>query len=248
MKAVILGATKGMGRELARQMAARGDELFLLGRNAADVARSAADLSARAGVGRFPTFGSAVCDLEHPEHFAAALDAAEAGLGGLDAVIVTAGLFATQAELEADVELARRMATVNYANTLVFCEHARKRLLARGGGKLVVFTSVAGDRARKPVVIYGSSKAGLSAYLEGLDHKFHAQGLRVVNVKPGFVKTGMTAGLPTPPFAGEPEGVARHALAKIDRSTPVVYTPRMWWLVLRIIRLLPRFIMRRINF
>ena len=94
-------------------------------------------------------------------------------------------------------------------------------------------------------MIYGSSKAGLSAYLEGLDHRFHAQGLRVVNVKPGFVKTGMTAGLPAPPFAGEPVGVARHALAKIDRSRPVVYTPRMWWLVLRIIRFLPRFVMRR---
>ena len=234
-----------MGRELARQMAARGDTLFLLGRDAGDLARSAADLVAR-GAASPP--GHAVCDLERPEGFAAALDAAEESLGSLDAVVVTAGLFASQAELEADVELARRVATVNYANTLAFCEHARKRLIARGGGKLVVFSSVAGDRGRKPVVIYGSSKAGLSAYLEGLDHKFHAHGLQVVCVKPGFVKTGMTAGLPAPPFAGEPDKVATQVLARIDRPRPVLYTPRIWGLILRVIRMLPRFVMRRINF
>jgi short-subunit dehydrogenase len=248
VRAAILGATKGMGRELARQMAARGDHLFLLGRDADDLERSVADLRARAGAGANATFAHAACDLERPEGFAEALEAAEAGLGGLDAVIVTAGLFATQEALEADVELARRVATVNYANTLAFCEHARKRLLARGGGRLVVFSSVAGERARKPVVIYGSGKAGLSAYLEGLDHRFHAQGLQVVCVKPGFVKTSMTAGLKPPPFAGEPEQVARQVLARLDRPRPVVYTPRMWALVMFVIRLLPRFVMRRIQF
>ena len=99
-----------------------------------------------------------------------------------------------------------------------------------------------------PVVIYGSGKAGLSAYLEGLDHRFHAQGLRVVCVKPGFVKTSMTAGLKPPPFAGEPAQVARQVLARLDRPRPVVYTPRMWALVMFVIRLLPRFVMRRISF
>ncbi|PYP39679.1 MAG: hypothetical protein DMD43_10365, partial [Gemmatimonadetes bacterium] len=100
----------------------------------------------------------AACDLEKPEGFAAALDAAEAGLGGLDAVIVTAGLFATQDRLEEDVELARRLLTIDFAHTVVFCEHARKRLLARGGGTLCVFSSVAGERGRKPVALYGAAK------------------------------------------------------------------------------------------
>lgn len=245
-KAVILGATRGMGRELARQMAERGDQLCLLGRDAEELTRSVADLDLRA-----PERGgisSAACDLEHPDQFAPALDAAERALGGLDAVIVTAGLFASQDELEADLELARRVATVNYAHTLVFCEHARKRLLARGGGQLVVFSSVAGDRARKPVVIYGSSKAGLSAYLEGLDHRYHAQGLRVMCVKPGFVKTGMTAGLAAPPFAGEPKQVASRVLHAMQRPRPVVYAPAIWALILLVIRWLPRFVMRRIGF
>ena len=243
-KVVFLGATKGMGRALARQMAERGDQVFLLGRDAEDLGRSAADLLARGAA----KVGQAACDLAAPDGFAAALDAADAGLGGFDTVVVTAGLFATQDQLEADTERARELLVVDFANTVAFCEHARKRLLARGGGTLCVFSSVAGDRGRKPVILYGAAKAGLSHYLEGLDHKFRGQGLRTICVKPGFVRTGMTEGLKAPPFAGEPEGVGRRVLAAIDRGTPVVYAPGIWGHVMRAIRWLPRFVMRKINF
>lgn len=246
MKAVVLGATSGMGRAIAQQLAERGDEVFVLGIGVDDLARTAADLSARHPQQK--PAGFAELDLERPEGFAAALDAADAALGGFDAVIVTAALFATQDALEADVELARRLVTVNYANTVVFCEHARKRLLARGGGRLTVFSSVAGDRGRKPVAIYGSSKAGLSVYLEALDHKFHAAGLSVLCVKPGFVRTSMTAGLKPPPFAGEPDQVARQVVRAMDARKPLVYAPGMWRLVMMVIKRLPRFVMRKINF
>jgi NAD(P)-dependent dehydrogenase (short-subunit alcohol dehydrogenase family) len=107
---------------------------------------------------------------------------------------------------------------------------------------------VAGERGRKPVVLYGAAKAGLTRYLEGLDHRFHAAGLRVVCVKPGFVRTSMTEGLPAPPFAGEPGPVAATVLCAIDRGTPVVYAPPIWRLVMLLIRGLPRAIMRRVPF
>jgi len=246
VKAVVLGGTSGMGRALGQRLSELGNEVFLMGIDADQLARSAADLKARDPEQR--DVGHAVCDLERPADFAGALDQADAALGGFDTVIVTAGMFATQEKLESDVELARRLVTVNYANTVAFCEHARKRLLARGGGKLVVFSSVAGDRGRKPVAIYGSSKAGLSAYLEALDHKFHDQGLTVVCVKPGFVKTAMTTGLKPPPFAGEPEGVAESVLKAMQSGRAVVYTPAMWGVVMAVIRKLPRFVMRRIGF
>ena len=245
MKAVVLGATRGMGRALARQMAMRGDAVFLLGRDEADLRKSAGDLAARSGKG---SVGVAVCDLERPETFGPALDAAEAALGGLDTVVVTAGLFATQDRMEADPEMARRLLLVNFTNTVAFCEAARTRLLARGGGTLCAFSSVAGERGRKPVILYGAAKAGLTRYLEGLDHKFRAAGLRTVCVKPGFVKTSMTEGLTPPPFAGEPEAVAATVLRAIDRGTPVVYAPAIWGLVMLVIRNLPRFVMRRIGF
>ena len=245
MKVVLLGATKGMGRALARLMAARGDELFLLGRDADDLARSAEDLRLHGARG---TVGTADCDLLQPETFGPALDRATATLQHLDAVVVTAGLFASEEELEANAVLRDRLLTADFTNTIHFCEQARIRLLARGGGTLCVFSSVAGERGRKPVILYGAAKAGLSRYLEGLDHKFRAQGLRTVLVKPGFVKTGMTAGLKPPPFAGDPEDVARTVLKAIDRGTPEVYAPPIWRWVMLAIRLLPRAVMRRIGF
>jgi len=245
MRAVFLGATKGMGRSLARLMAERGDELFLLGRDLDELEKSAADLAVRRGEGQV---SAAECDLERPETFIPAFDVAEEVLGSFDAVVVTAGVFAKQEDLEVDPEAVRRLLDVNFCHTVLFCEEARKRLLLGRGGTLCVFSSVAGDRGRKPVVIYGASKAGLSAYLEGLDHKFRAQGLVTVCVKPGFVKTGMTAGLDPPPFAGEPEAVARRVLRAIDRGEPVVYAPPIWRWVMLMIRHLPRFVMRRVGF
>jgi decaprenylphospho-beta-D-erythro-pentofuranosid-2-ulose 2-reductase len=246
-KVAFLGATKGMGRALARQLAARGDALFLLGRDLEDLGRSARDLEARAGTAA-GTVGVAPCDLAYPETFAAALADAELALGGLDTVVVTSGMFATQEAMEADPELARRLLTVDFANTVVFCEEARRRLLARGGGTLCVFSSVAGERGRKPVILYGAAKAGLTHYLEGLDHKFRAQGLITICIKPGFVRTGMTEGLRPPPFAGEPDAVAALVCRAIDRGQPVAYAPGIWRLIMLVIRSLPRLVMRRIGF
>ena len=245
MNTAIVGATRGMGRALARQMAARGDRIFLLGRDPGDLERSAADLEAR---GPGSVAGLAPLDLERPETFAPALAAAEEALTPIEAVVVTAALFATQEELEADRALTRRLLDVDFARTVELCELARGRLLAAGGGTLCVFSSVAGERGRKPVVLYGAAKAGLSAYLEGLDHRFHGEGLTVVTVKPGFVRTGMTADLDPPPFAGDPDPVAARVLRALDRGKPVVYAPAPWRWIMALIRNLPRAVMRRVGF
>ena len=244
MKVVTLGATRGIGRSLARLFAERGDSIHLLGRNAEDLARAAEDLKAR-GAGAVST---GVCDLMQPESFAAAFDAADAALGGFDTVVLSAGVFGTQDQLANDRARAAQVLTANFTNSVLFCEEARVRLLARGGGRLAVFSSVAGERGRKPVVIYGSTKAGLSAYLEGLDHLYRAQGLITTTVKPGFVRTSMTQDLKEPPFAGDPDDVAKTVLAAIDSGRPVVYAPPIWALVMMVIRLLPREVMRRAGF
>ena len=180
-------------------------------------------------------------------------------------------MFATQEQLENDPQLAARLLAVDFTNTVLFCEEARKRLLKEKGvrnllcaapegpfrkkvpdtffrGTLCVFSSVAGERGRKPVILYGAAKAGLSRYLEGLDHKFRARGLKTVCVKPGFVKTGMTVGLKPPPFAGDPDEVARRVLKAIDRGWSEVYVPSAWRWVMYVIRRLPRFVMRRVEF
>ena len=246
-KVAFLGATKGMGRALARRLAARGDRLFLLGRDVEDLGRSARDSGStrRGGAaagGRRPVRSRAARDVRSGARRGGGHPGRPRHRGRHRRPVCHPG------QARGDPELARRLLTVDFANTVVFCEEARRRLLAQGGGTLCVFSSVAGERGRKPVILYGAAKAGLTRYLEGLDHKFRAQGLRTVCVKPGFVRTGMTEGLRPPPFAGEPDGVAAQVCRAIDRGQPVVYAPGIWALIMLVIRWLPRFVMRKIGF
>lgn len=244
MRTAILGATRGMGRALARLLAQRGEALCLLGRSPDELERSARDLELR-GAERV---SCAVCDLDQVETLEPALARATEELAGLDCVVVTAGLFAGQERLEADPEHLERLLSTNFTRTVRFCEAARRALLAGGGGTLCVFSSVAGDRARASNRLYGATKAGLSHYLEGLDHGYRREGLVTVAVKPGFVRTGMTAGLKPPPFAGDPEAVARRVARAIDAGRPVVYAPGIWSALSALLSRLPRFAMRRVRF
>jgi NAD(P)-dependent dehydrogenase (short-subunit alcohol dehydrogenase family) len=199
---------------------------------------------------------TATLDLEKPGTFRPALEAADAAFAreadgsGLDGVVLTAAEFATQEALEAEPERLRRLLDVDFTASVLFCEEARRRLLARpGGGTLCVFASVAGDRARKPVVLYGAAKAGLAHYLDGLDLRYGASGLRVLTVKPGFVRTGMTQGLREPPFAADPEPVARRVVAALESGRRgVLYAPPVWRLVMMAVGMLPRAVMRRVGF
>lgn len=244
MNVLILGATRGMGRALARKYAARGAALALLGRDAEDLQRTAADLVARGASAAVQV----VCDLEKTETILPALHTGSTALGRVDVVVLTAGIYASQESLEASPELTEKLLRVNLLATVRFCEAAREVLAAQGGGTLCVFSSVAGDRGRKPVAIYGASKAALSHYLESIGYRDHERGIKVVCVKPGFVHTDMTAGLKPPPFAGHPDAVADVVIRAIDRGTPVVYAPRIWGLVMALIKRMPRAFMRRAKF
>ena len=147
MKAVLLGASRGMGRALARLLAARGERLFLLEHVAEDLERSARDLEIR---GAQPPVRTAYCDLLQPDSFAPALDQAQRELDGFDTVVVTSGLYATQEELENDRQLTARLLAADFTNTVLFCEEARKRLLAQSDSPLRERKSV-----RRSVTVIG---------------------------------------------------------------------------------------------
>ena len=245
MKVAFVGATRGMGRALARRLAERGDELFLLGRDPAEMALSARDLEAR---GAPAPVRHAMLDLGLAAGFTDALDAADRALGRFDLLVVTGGLFASPAELAADPTRLGALLHVNFTGTALLCQQTAERLAARGGGAICAFSSVAGDRARRSNYLYGASKAGLSVFLDGLDLAYRERRVRVLCVKPGFVKTGMTVGLPVPPFAGEPEAVARDVVRALEAGRHLVYTPRVWGLIMLVIRALPRAVLRRAQF
>ena len=245
MKAVLVGATRGIGRALARLLAERRSTIFLLGRSPADLSASARDLEAR---GAPLPVKTAVLDLAAPAGFAGALDAADEALGRFDTLVVTGGLLGRQEELATDPSRLEQMLHVNFTGTVVLCQMAAERLAARGGGTICVFSSVAGDRARRSNYLYGSTKAGLSAFLDGLGQAYAERGVRVICVRPGFVKTQMTAGLPVPPFAAEPEAVAKVVLEAMTKGRRVVYAPGVWRWVMLVIRSLPHFVIRRLKF
>lgn len=244
-KIAFVGATRGMGRALARRRAARGDRIFLLGRSEESLRRSAADLEQR---GAPAPVGWAHLDLADPATFPEALERADRELDGFDTFVLTAAEFATQEALEHDRSRLERLLRVDFVHTILLCEEARERLLGRPGAQLVVFSSVAGDRGRGSVGLYGAAKAGLSHYLEALDSRYRRQGLVTICVKPGFVRTEMTEGLPAPPFAGDVESVARTVERAMERGRPVVYAPPVWRFVMAIVRRLPRFVLRRTRF
>jgi decaprenylphospho-beta-D-erythro-pentofuranosid-2-ulose 2-reductase len=230
---------------VARLLAERGAALVLLGRDERELAGSARDLEARGASG---AVGTGHLDLAEPAGFARALEAAGAALGGFDTLVVTGGLFGRQEELATDPRRLERLLQVNFTGTAVLCQMVAEQLAARGGGTICAFSSVAGDRARRRNYLYGAGKAGLSAFLDGLGQAYSDRGVRVVCVRPGFVKTEMTAGLPVPPFATEPGVVAKAAVAAIDAGRPVIYAPGVWRFIMLIIRLLPRAVMRRLPF
>jgi len=245
VKVALVGATRGMGRAVARLLAERRIAIFLLGRGSADLVASARDLEAR---GAPSPVNTATLDLAVPSGFRAALEAADEALGRFDTLVVTGGLFGRQEDLAADPSRLQQMLHVNFTGTVLLCQMVAERLALRGGGTICVFSSVAGDRARRSNYLYGASKAGLSAFLEGLSLAYADRGVRVVCVRPGFVRTGMTEGLPAPPFAGQPEPVARRVLRAIDRGQPVVYAPAVWRWIMLAIRQVPRAIMRRLSY
>jgi hypothetical protein len=140
------------------------------------------------------------------------------------------------------------MLTVNFTNTILFCETARKHLLQRGGGTLCVLSSVAGDSWKKTGRAVWSGQSRIIALSESLDHKYYSYGLRTICVKPGFIRTPMTANLKSPPFFRDCHNAASQIIRAIERGKPVIYTPSIWKWIMYVIRCLPRFVMRKIIF
>lgn len=247
MSVWFIGATQGMGRALARCYAERGASLVILGRDPEALERSAADLRARGA----SAVGTDRFDLASDADPRPRVDEWMVRHGRPAVVVITAAEFWRTEDLLDDTggfARAERMMEVNFVRTVLLIEALRPHLLEGGGATLCVFGSVAGDLARKPASLYGATKSALAHYLEGLDLRFRPDGLNVVIVKPGFIHTRMTAGADAPPFAGEPEPVAREVIRAIDRRRPVIYTPRIWRWVMLVLRHLPRFVRRRVDF
>lgn len=179
----------------------------------------------------------------HPQ----AIERVFADAGGFDLVVVAIGVLGGQAGLDADRTEAIEAMRVNFLGAGSLVLECLGQLRRRGEGTLVLLSSVAVERPRASNAIYGAAKAGLDALAQGLsDALATSSGVRVLVVRPGFVKTRMTAGLRPPPFATTPEAVASATVVALSGRAGTIWVPGRLRLIFAVLRHLPRSIYRRL--
>ena len=183
-------------------------------------------------------------DAADPPSVIACVDAAF-DAGDIDLVVIAFGVLGDQATAEDDPRAAIEVATVDYTSQVVAGLAAARRCRAQGHGTIVALSSVAGERVRRANFVYGSAKAGMDGFFQGLGDALHGSGARVMIVRPGFVTGRMTAGMDPAPLATDPAAVADGIVRGLARGDATVYVPPVLRQVFRVFRHLPRAVWRK---
>jgi short-subunit dehydrogenase len=242
-RVLILGATSAIAQECAKLFAARGDHLFLVGRNAERLEAIASDLKVR-GAGAVSTQAVDLNELSAHETLVAG---AQSALGGLDVALIAHGTLGDQKACEKDFAQAEQELRTNFLSAASLITLLANHFEAQRGGALAVISSVAGDRGRQSNYVYGAAKAAVSAFTSGVRNRLAPAGVSVLTVKPGFVDTPMTAAIPKNKLFAGPDRIARGIVQGIDRRKDVVYLPGFWRLVMFIIRSVPERVFKRLK-
>ena len=239
---LVLGASSSVARAFARVAAGDGADVILAGRDFDDMQRTAEDLSIRTGR-EVDVLSFDAEDIRSHDAFVADVARRAQFLN----VFLAFGAMPEQEEIDADLTLAERSIAVNYTGAVSVLHRLVPVLEGQGAGHVVVLSSVAGDRGRLKNYVYGSAKAGLNAYLQGLRARLFRKGVSVTTVKPGFMDTDMTWGLEGMFLVASPEQAARACLSAGKKRRHVVYVPFFWWGIMNIIRHIPEFIFKKMN-
>jgi len=238
--ALILGASSDIARASARALAAQGWAVMMLaGRDPEALRADAEDLTIRhrtaVTVHRF--------DALEPQDFNDFL----ADLPTTpDLVLCTVGLLGRQADSETDPRAAIRVLRSNFEGPALILGMLAERMAARGSGVIVGISSVAGERGRASNYVYGSAKAGFTAFLSGLRNRLARTPVRVVTVLPGFVATRMTEGMPlNPRLTAAPDEVAQAIVRAVEKGRDVVWVRPVWRVIMAVIRALPEGVFKR---
>ncbi len=239
---LIIGATSAIARACVRELAQQGAELTLVGRDLSDLEASASDARLRGA----EDARALHCEVGDPRAQQALLDKALVDGTRLN-VLVAVGLMPEQDAMDADPALLTRMVEATYTGPMALLQGLATHIERQASGQVVVIGSVAGDRGRRKNYLYGSAKAGLATYAEGLRARLFPSGATVTVVKPGFIDTAMTWGLPGLFLVSSPEDCAKSILKASKKGQAVLYHPGFWRLILLIIRHIPPAIMKRLN-
>ena len=240
---LVLGGSSDIGVEIAKQLAGpRHATVVLAGRDEGALEKAAQEVRS-AGAGRVDITTFDASDTSSHE---AVIDRSSKLVGGdLDVIVVAFGVLGDQEVDEQRGDGAAKVATTNYVGA-VTCGLAAARLLrAQGHGTIVFLSSVAGERVRRANFIYGSSKAGMDGFAQGLGDSLAGSGASVLIVRPGFVKTKMTEGMPNAPMSTTAEAVAAATVKAIASGREVIWVPGILRLAFVVFRHLPRVVWRR---
>lgn len=242
MNILIFGATSAIAEAVAARYAVAGNRFFLIARNSEKLAALCERLS---GAGAVET---ARADLARLEDHPGLIEAAFNWLQTVDLVLIAHGTLPDQARCEQDVEAALEALNVNGLSPISLLTELAPRMREQAHGTVAVITSVAGDRGRPSNYVYGTAKAMVSAFLQGLRGKLHGAGVHVIDIRPGLVDSPMTAHLPKGPLFATPDRVTSGIVNAVARKRHTVYVPGWWRIIMAIVQWLPDSIFKRLNF
>ena len=246
-RAIIIGASDGIGAALARRLAREGYTLALLARRADKLESLCSEINQMAGEPRAQAY---VHDVAEYEKVPPLLRRIVADLGGLDLVVFVAGVNYPPGGIDKyNFENDRRMIEVNLMGAMAWLSPVAEMFQSAKAGQIVGIGSVAGDRGRVGNPGYNTSKAGLATYLEALRNRLTRHGVNVLTVKPGFVQTEMLkAAQGATPFTIPVEKAVEDIWKAMGKRRQLIYTPPIWRWIMLAIQLTPSFIFRRLSF
>lgn len=239
---IIVGATSSMARAFARLAAENGAHVLLAGRDMADMKRTKADCQLRGA----PSAYAVSFDARKPGTFDEITVKAALQDGEIN-VAVFVGSMPDQAEIDADPAMVPGVIQDSFAGPAHLLQRLAPLLEERGCGTVVGVGSVAGDRGRLGNYVYGSAKAGFHTYLAGLRNRLGRSGVHVLTVKPGFVDTAMTWGLPGLFLVASPAAVAADIWTAARKRRNTIYTPWFWRYIMLIIMHIPELIFKKLK-
>ncbi len=242
MTAIVIGASSGLGRALAVELARNGKPLLLVASDARDVDALAADLVLRHGV----EVRTLAVDLAGEADPGARVLAALEGLPAAEALLLVAGTSRGDDDLSLGAGAIGQLLAINLHAPLAIA-HALVPRLLETRGVIVGFGSVAAARGRGRNVVYAAAKRGLDTFFESLRQRFHPRELRVQFHRLGFLRSNLTWGMKLPLPAAAPEEVARRVVGALGRGSFARHEPRHWGLVAFVLRRLPWFLFRRLK-
>lgn len=243
MRVLILGAGSAIAQATARRFAAEGASLFLVARDAGQLAAIADDLRVRGAA----AVGMRVADMDAVEGHAAVLAAAQGALSGIDVILVAWGVLPDQAACERDPDLLLATWHTNATATIAFLARAAEVLELQRQGTLAVITSVAGERGRRSNYAYGAAKAAVSTFLSGLRARLHRAGVTVLDLRPGPVDTPMTAHVRKGPLFIDADTAGAQVHRAILARRDLAYIPGRWRWIMLLVRAVPEPVMKRLS-